>query len=202
MEKEYYSLTTDKTIFEVDKDLDKEEKSIQLLLDNVLDPVQFKIKNRQVDHYTKNLKVNFFHINFKLFKRIYIEDTKFNLIRCEDFTINYIVDLDNNKIIVKNIVFDMFSDDVYMNGISNSEEQRGKIHVFLEFNFNDTEEIKKVIDESLLEIISYIVSYRKIKLYKHFHHYGGIKFQNFINLFNKIEDEKIIKNHVIEKEFK
>lgn len=205
-DKEYYEFNNN-GIYEVDKNLSEEEKSIFLLLKNTMHPNTTMRKNKELEFMLGSNIFKIFHLQYLIFNNIHIKDENNNLLFCKSFYIDYSIDRNNRIVQAEYAAFEIFTnEDTVINRVRISDNgEKGKIHLNLSYNYDKENEIADIIGESFFDIIKQIVIDFKVDLYKHLNlnkKFILTRVQDFLSLTNKIEDEKRIKKYLIENNFK
>lgn len=205
-DKEYYEFNNN-GIYEVDKNLSEEEKSIFLLLKNTMRPNTTMRKNKELEFMLGSNIFKIFHLQYLIFNNIHIKDENNNLLFCKSFYIDYSIDRNNRIVQAEYAAFEIFTnEDTVINRVRISDNgEKGKIHLNLSYNYDKENEIADIIGESFFDIIKQIVIDFKVDLYKHLNlnkKFILTRVQDFLSLTNKIEDEKRIKKFLIENNFK
>lgn len=201
--KSFYEFIVNGMIFQVEKSEDLREESIRLFLQNcykVFSSEKRKedlSKSRMIELSTKNQ-----NIFYSIFKNAYIENLNGGLLYCEDIDLFIHIDRDKKEMEIKELIIGCMEHDAEFKNFDKIDIDTFKTDIGFIFPYEDENEILEIMHNNIERVFSKLIIDKDLKLYKRFNRLGIIGVTDFVRLFNKIEDEKRIKNYLVDKKFK
>lgn len=202
LDKDYYEYNITKEIYAVDKGESEVGKSLKFFFNHyysTLPITKLEESQKLLNHIVRlPAEIDF---NYKIFKDCYIKNINGSLLLCKDFSLSIHIDTENKNMEIKKVKFTCNDENHYFVDFYKKDNETFESDVWFIKSYEKEIDILKLIDRAVIDILCDLRFEIGLKVYKNLEGINIVEITDFLRLFNKIDDEKRIKNYLIEKKF-